>query len=120
MVRATSVFPGRMANRLHQAGGRPNLVRPKGDAVTPQFTSSALCRVLARIIFAAAVLLSSSTAGFAGQTEAPGSKAVGTNLRKNCGKLSETEFVQSNTAQSTNSTSFVNVVGSNVSFVQGG
>ena len=86
----------------------------------PQSPPPTLCRVLSRIIFAAAVLLSLSTAAFAGQSEASGSKAVGSNLRKHCGKLSETEVAQNLTSQSTNSTSFVNVIGSGVSFVQGG
>ena len=86
----------------------------------PQSPPPTLCRVLSRIIFAAAVLLSLSTAVFAGQSEASGSKAVGSNLRKHCGKLSETEVAQNLTSQSTNSTSFVNVIGSGVSFIQGG
>jgi hypothetical protein len=116
LVKSTKVLSRQNGCPPSRAGGGPGSLEPKGGHMTPHSTKSALCHAFAQITLAAAVLLSLPATSFAGQGAVPGSEAAGRIVRKSCGILPQTVVVQSGTPQSTTSTSFVNVIGSGVSF----
>ncbi len=70
---------------------------------------------------AGATLLSASAAVFAAPDgQASGSRSVGTLAQTSCNKAPKIEVAQSSSGQSTNSSTFVDVAGSDVSFNIGG